>query len=107
MAPPTINRGERLAMVKKLGQPPGLPAVPDGLPADTRSGGVGMDLDGPRASALSVLVFGGPVPIGRLAEIEQVSAPAITKTVTALEDAGLVRRVRHPTDRRVVLVEAT
>jgi DNA-binding MarR family transcriptional regulator len=66
-----------------------------------------MDLDGPRASALSVLVFGGPVPIGRLAAVEQVSAPAITKTVTALEGAGLVRRSRSAEDRRVVLVAAT
>jgi DNA-binding MarR family transcriptional regulator len=113
-------------MVKKVGQVPGLPAVPPGLPADAlhetanalhsaalrllrraRAADAGMDLDGPRASALSVLVFGGPVSIGRLAEAEQVSAPAITKTVTALENAGLARRVRHPTDRRVVLVEAT
>ena len=113
-------------MVKKTGQAPGLPAVPTGLPADAlhetanalhsaalrllrraRTADVRMDLDGPRASALSVLVFGRPLPIGRLAEIEQVSAPAITKTVTALESAGLARRVRHPTDRRVVLVEAT
>jgi DNA-binding MarR family transcriptional regulator len=110
-------------MVKEKRQ---LPPVPAGLPPDplhetanalhsaalrllrrARTADAGMDLDGPRASALSVLVFGGPVPIGRLAEVEQVSAPAITKTVTALEDAGLVRRVRHPTDRRVVLVEAT
>jgi DNA-binding MarR family transcriptional regulator len=66
-----------------------------------------MDLDGPRASALSVLVFGGSMPIGRLAEAEQVSAPAITKTVAALEAEGLVRRVRSETDRRVVDVVAT
>lgn len=66
-----------------------------------------MDLDGPRASALSVLVFGGPLPIGRLARLEQVSAPAITKTVTALEAGGLAERVRQDGDRRVVLVRAT
>jgi DNA-binding MarR family transcriptional regulator len=72
-----------------------------------RTADVTMDLDGPRASVLSVLVCGGPVPIGRLAAIEQVSAPAITKTVTALEQAGLVRRTRSAEDRRVVLVAAT
>ena len=37
-----------------------------------RTADAGMDLDGPRASALSVLVFGGPVPLTRLAAIEQV-----------------------------------
>jgi DNA-binding MarR family transcriptional regulator len=68
---------------------------------------VGMDLDGPRASALSVLVFGGPVALGRLAELEQVSPPAMTKTVAALETAGLARRERSTDDRRVVLVYAT
>jgi DNA-binding MarR family transcriptional regulator len=68
---------------------------------------VEMDLDGPRASALSVLVFGGSMPLGRLAELEQVSPPAITKTVTALETAGLAVRERSPDDRRVVLVRAT
>jgi len=66
-----------------------------------------MDLDGPRASALSVLVFGGPLPIGRLAAAEQVSPPAITKTVAALEADGLAERVRSDEDRRVVLVRAT
>jgi DNA-binding MarR family transcriptional regulator len=68
---------------------------------------VGMDLDGPRASALSVLVFAGPVPLTRLAAIEQVSPPAITKTVTALEKAGLATRTRWEVDRRVVHVAAT
>jgi DNA-binding MarR family transcriptional regulator len=66
-----------------------------------------MDLDGPRASALSVVVYGGPLPLTRLAAAEQVSPPAMTKTVAALEAAGLVRRDRGDTDRRVVLVAAT
>ena len=68
---------------------------------------VGMSLDGPRASLLSILVYGGPLPISRLAEIERVSPPAITKLVDALEAAKLVRRNRSPHDRRVVLVEPT
>jgi DNA-binding MarR family transcriptional regulator len=72
-----------------------------------RTADVGMDLDGPRASALSVLVFAGPMPLGRLAELEQVTPPAITKTVTALEAGGLVARERSTEDRRVVLVRAT
>ena len=67
----------------------------------------GMNLDGPRASLLSVLVYGGPLPITRLAEVERVSPPAISKLVDALEAANLVRRKRSPHDRRVVLVEPT
>ncbi len=72
-----------------------------------RTADASMDLDGPRASVLSVLVFAGPLSVGQLAAVEQVSAPAITKTVTALEEAGLARRARSTSDRRVVLVSAT
>jgi DNA-binding MarR family transcriptional regulator len=103
-----------------------LPGLPAGLPAQdlyevanllhssavrllrrVRSADSGMDLDGPRASLLSVLVFAGPQRVSRLAEIEQVSPPAVTKTVTALEAAGLVSRERSTEDRRVVRVAAT
>lgn len=72
-----------------------------------RTADVGLDLDGPRASLLSVLVFRGPQPVTRLAEIEQVTPPAITKLVAALERAGLAFRTRSDSDRRVVLVDAT
>jgi DNA-binding MarR family transcriptional regulator len=60
-----------------------------------------------RASALSVLVFGGPTTIGDLATAEQVSAPTMTKLITSLEGEGLVRRVADERDRRVVRVHAT
>lgn len=42
-----------------------------------------------------------------MAEAEQVSAPAITKLVSALEAAGLAQRERSTADRRVVIVSAT
>jgi DNA-binding MarR family transcriptional regulator len=104
-------------MVKQIA--PAEPAVPADDTADlvhsaalrllrvARTADVGMDLDGPRASALSVVVYGGPLPLTRLAAAEQVSPPAMTKTVAALEAAGLVRRDRGYGDRRVVLVAAT
>jgi DNA-binding MarR family transcriptional regulator len=111
-------------MVKERGQR--LPALPAGVPADglyetanllhstalrllrtVRTVDTNLDLDGPRASLLSVLVFAGPLPVTKLAKLEQVSAPAITKTATALESAGLARRVRSDSDGRVVLVSAT
>lgn len=66
-----------------------------------------MDLDGPRASLLSILVFAGPRTMGQLAELERVTPAAITKLVTALEVAGLVERRRDGTDRRVTTVHAT
>jgi DNA-binding MarR family transcriptional regulator len=66
-----------------------------------------MGLSGPRASALSVLVFRGPVTMSALAEAEQVRPPTITRLVDGLERRGLVRRVNDPADGRVQLVEAT
>lgn len=66
-----------------------------------------IGLSGPRASALSVIVFRGPIAMGALAEAEQVRPPTITRLVTNLEQAGLVRRVTDRGDGRVQLVEAT
>lgn len=60
-----------------------------------------------RLSLLSVVAYGGPSKIGVLAEAEGVSAPAISRIVTALEEAGLVTRARPPGDGREVLVAAT
>src|SRR3989442_15294067 len=51
-----------------------------------------IGLSGPRASALSVIVFRGPIAMGALAEAEQVRPPTITRLVASLERVGLVRR---------------
>jgi DNA-binding MarR family transcriptional regulator len=57
-------------------------------------------------STLSVLVFGGPRSPGELAEAEQVRAPTMSRIVSGLERAGLVKR--HATeDGRRVRLEAT
>ena len=59
------------------------------------------------SSALGVIVFAGPISIGALARAERVGAPAMTKTVAILADAGLVTRERDPGDARVVRVRPT
>lgn len=64
-------------------------------------------LSAPRLSALSVVVFGGPLTLGALAAAEQVRPPTMTRTVAALEEAGLVTREPDPTDGRVALIRAT
>lgn len=61
----------------------------------------------PRLSALSVVVFAGPIGIGALAAAEGVSAPTMTRLVDGLERDGYVRRRRDPTDARGVLVVTT
>jgi DNA-binding MarR family transcriptional regulator len=66
-----------------------------------------MGLTPARASALSIMVFGGRVTIGQLAQAEQVSAPTMTRLIVGLERDGLVRREDDPNDGRVVWLEAT
>jgi DNA-binding MarR family transcriptional regulator len=60
-----------------------------------------------RASALSVLVFGGPVTLSRLADAEQVSTPTMTRLVAGLERDGLLRREPDSADRRLVWLHPT
>jgi DNA-binding MarR family transcriptional regulator len=55
-------------------------------------------------SALSVLVFGGPRSLGGLAEAEQVRPPTMSRIVSGLAAAGLVRREATEDGRRVRLV---
>src|SRR5215210_541383 len=58
-------------------------------------------LSAPRLSALSVVVFGGPIKLGDLARAEQVRPPTMTKLVRALEEAKLVTRKADRVDGRV------
>src|SRR5205085_2825371 len=64
-------------------------------------------LSAPRLSALSVVVFGGPLTLGKLARAEQVRPPTMTRIVTGLEKAGLVRRRGDSRDRRLTKIEST
>jgi DNA-binding MarR family transcriptional regulator len=64
-------------------------------------------LSAARLSALSVVVFGGPMTLGRLARTEQVSPPTMSKLVDALEREGLVTREADDRDGRAVVVAAT
>jgi DNA-binding MarR family transcriptional regulator len=64
-------------------------------------------LSAPRLSALSVIVFRGPLTLGELARAEQVRPPTITRLVRELERDGLVRRREDPDDRRIQRVQAT
>lgn len=64
-------------------------------------------LTAPRLSALSVVVFGGPITLGALAAAEGVRPPTMTHIVAALEGAGLVTRERSSTDGRAFIVRAT
>ena len=64
-------------------------------------------LSAARLSALSVVVFGGPVTIGQLAAAEQVSPPTMTRLLAAMEGDGLVTRAGDAGDQRVVWISPT
>jgi DNA-binding MarR family transcriptional regulator len=64
--------------------------------------------EGPaRLSALSVLVFGGPMTLGQLAAAEQVKPPTMTRIINGLEQSGLATRIADTQDARRVQLRAT
>jgi DNA-binding MarR family transcriptional regulator len=69
---------------------------------DTHSG-----LSAPRLSALSVIVFAGPITLKDLAAAEQVRSPTMTRVVQALEELGLVDRTANTSDARSSMLSAT
>lgn len=58
-------------------------------------------------SALASVRKAGPIRFADLAQIEQVSAPSITRLIAELEGRGLVTRSPDPHDRRASLVRVT
>ena len=64
-------------------------------------------LSAPRLSALSVIVFAGPIRMSDLAAAEQVRLPTISRLVSELERQGLVDRIPDESDARVQRVRAT
>ena len=62
-----------------------------------------------RYEALVLLTFSraGALPLGKMGQRLQVHPTSITSIIDRLEAAGLVRRRRHPDDKRAVLAEIT
>lgn len=66
-----------------------------------------IGISAPRLSALSVVVFAGPLTLGQLAAAEQVKPPTMTRIVTGLEEDGLVARRDDASDGRLTQIHAT
>jgi len=60
-----------------------------------------------RLSALSVIVFAGPISLADLATAEHVRPPTMSRIVENLVQDGLVTRDADPSDRRMVRIAAT
>lgn len=74
---------------------------------DVKKNELATGLTTERLSILSILVNFGSKTINELADIEQVSAPAITRIVKGLEKDGYVIKAKSKTDQRVIFVSAT
>jgi DNA-binding MarR family transcriptional regulator len=60
----------------------------------------GTDLGPSQLSALASIERHGPLTPSELARIERIQRPSATRIVARLEEAGLVKRVADPADRR-------
>jgi DNA-binding MarR family transcriptional regulator len=62
-----------------------------------------------RYEALVLLYFSrtGSLPLGKMGERLMLHPTSVTNIVDRLEHQGLIRRLRHPTDRRTTLAEIT
>ena len=91
-------------------------AVPDSVPARlslvigrlnrrlaTAPGGLSHGL----LMSLASVAKRGPLRLAELARLEQVSAPSMTRTVSELQNRGLVVRAVDPHDGRAIQVAAT
>ena len=73
---------------------------------DSRAGSR-PDLTMSQVSILLTLIDSGPIRMTELAARERVRTPTTTVAIRRLENLGLVRRSRDPSDLRAVLVEVT
>jgi DNA-binding MarR family transcriptional regulator len=72
-----------------------------------RSQGANRAVPSTLISALDTLRRYGALTPSRLAEYERIAPPTMTKIVAELEDAGLISRRAHPTDRRRAILGIT
>lgn len=72
-----------------------------------RRGDDAAGLSAPRLSALSVVIYRGPISLTELAKAESVTAPTMTRLVQALVKAGFVEKSVDASDNRAVLLRAT
>jgi len=72
-----------------------------------RRGDEAAGLSAPRLSALSVVIYRGPISLTELAKAEGVTAPTMTRLVQALVKSGLVEKSVNESDNRVVQLMPT
>jgi DNA-binding MarR family transcriptional regulator len=68
---------------------------------------VALGLNRTDLKCLSVIAQRGPVAVGEIGRAAGLTRGAMTTALDRIEQAGYARRLRHPDDRRGVLVELT
>ena len=68
---------------------------------------VALGLNRTDLKCLGVIAQRGPVAVGEIGKAAGLTRGAMTTALDRIEQAGYARRVRHPSDRRGVLVELT
>ena len=66
-----------------------------------------LDLTPTQMWVLTSVVRHGPIGISELATQEGLNPTMLSRVIGKLDDAGLIKRVPDPTDRRAALVEPT
>jgi DNA-binding MarR family transcriptional regulator len=74
--------------------------------AERAAQGLQPELSDSQLAALAALEKHTMTP-GELAEHEKVQPPSITRVIASLEERGLIQRLRHPSDRRQVVLTVT
>ena len=67
----------------------------------------GDDLSPSMTAALATIERHGPLAPSRLAELERIQRPTVTRVLRRLEEKGLVERSADPDDRRSAVVCVT
>jgi DNA-binding MarR family transcriptional regulator len=93
------------------------PTAPVELAADVRAGvwrlarrlrrEAGIGITPTLHAALFTIERAEPVTPGRLAALENITKPSVTRSVAALVDLGLIRRTPDPLDGRVTWLTTT
>ena len=67
----------------------------------------GAELSPSQTAALATIERHGPLAPSRLAELERIKRPTVTRVLQRLEEEGLVERSEDPNDRRSAVVRVT
>jgi DNA-binding MarR family transcriptional regulator len=67
----------------------------------------GTDLGPSQLAALATIERRGPLAPSEIAEYERIKRPTVTRIVARLAAAGLVERIRDPSDGRAAIISIT